>query len=675
MSPQIGTIQSTEPVRNPLPSAGTQVPKDYQTSRTLSELLTSSVRNFIQYPIVIVPGVTFDHYDTLKTIHAYLNSTFLSGSLDENGDERYFHNIITPRNAHATKNIDLDTKDILFSVDNPEGWWFSFLLRNRLQSWMREAGFAQLLNDLATNLPNFGKVIWKKCGEGNELTVKEVDLRDCVFDPSAPTIRDSGLFLERSIMEPWKIMDKVKTGGWNKEAALCIIRGTSTKRDKFIANGGSPATPTSQYSLTDALPIADVWECWGWFPCEAIDAYYEGDSEDLKSRVKKDAEDTADNAEDEDVEYVYAKIIVGNLDSGSPEILYLDEEVDEEDFPYKEINFFRRVPGRCLPLSNSEVLITLQVRMNELVSRFYKAVRMGSLHLFQTKQGIAYKNLMQDAQDGDVIVSKYPIDPIATEIRAFQQYATEYNNIQNQADLLCNTYDIVTGDNLPTNTPFRLGSQMAQNANKIFDQVREDCGIAITEVFQDWILPELMDDLSLATTMDVIGSTDELKMFDEAYRKYLSMQSLKDYILKNNRLPTEDEMDVLDKALAVQLKDKSRKVTIPDKYFTMDKIKSLRAYFDVTDERKNFTAQRDSLSTLLQTIAANPMILENEDSRRLIGYIMESLGMSPMALPSFTSKPVPKNPMGGMMPPGAQGGAGDQQGAQATQDVAAAQAA
>lgn len=632
------------------PSPGTETKQDRLPVHSLTDIISSAARNFRQYPITIMEGLTFNQYELLRTTHFYLNSTFESGPLDENGDERYFHNIITPRNQHATKNIDLDTKDLLVNADAEEGWWFSFFLRNKFQEWMKEKQFGKLLNDLATNLPNFGKVIWKKCGEGEDMEIKEVDLRDCVFDPSAKTIypKDNGIFLERTIMEPWKMMEMTEYGGWDKEAVVDCIREATSKRDKFIGADGVPSSATSEYSLTDTLPVSDVWECYGFFPKEVI-AELEGEE------VETPSEDDAS-----DVEYVYLKVCLGNLESGSPQILYWTDDIDpEEDFPYKELNWFRRIPGRCLPQSNSEVLVSLQIRMNELVCRFFKALRMGSLHLFQVKTAGGASNLHADAQDGDIIVSKDPIQPIATEIRAFQQYQNEVQNIERQADMLCNTPEVVTGDNLPTNTPFRLGAQMSAASNKVFDQVREDIGLVLTEVFNDWIVPEIMDNLSDESVLEVLGSVEEMKMFDEQYRKYLAAQSVKDYVLKSNRLPTEEEFKTLEAALASELKGKSRKAKIEKKYFTPERIKSLRVFFDWTEERKNFTAQRDSMSTMLQIIASNPAILQNEESRTLMGRIMESLNISPLILSSFASKPTPAAPAMPAASPAAQGGAGD----------------
>lgn len=635
------TYTPREPERNQdvTAKAGTLAPDQpaKREAQAVTNLIQEAIENFMQHPITIVEGLQFNQYQLLTTLHYYLNSQFETGDTNENGEDRFFHNIITPRNAHATKNIDLDSKDLLITADHEEGWWFSFLLRNEVHDWMRKphVQFGKLLNDLATNLPNFGKVIWKKCGYGDDIYIKEVDLRDAIFDPSAPTIKDSSMFIERTIMAPWQIMKKVNAdeGAWDREAAIRVIRKAQVKKDKFLKQGSPTSGNDSEYSVTDTLPSSDVYEVHGWFPKDSLALLNEEASE-------------SEEEDDLDVEYVYCKFVIGGMeDDGSGEVLFY-EEVEPDDFPYMEFNYFRRVPGRCLPQGNGEVLIPLQIRINELVNRFFAALRTGSLHLWQTTGRTSYKNLLQDAQDGDIIETDKEITAIPTELRAFNQYQVELNNIEAQADRLCNTVEVVTGESLPTNTPFRLGAQLSMSANKVFDQVREDIGLTLTHVFQDWILPEIMDSMTEEHVLEVLGSVDEIKMFDEQYRNFLMVQSLKDFILSQERLPTQEEMDVAKEQLAEQLKSSSRKVKVEKGYFSTDKIKSLRIFFDFTDERKNFAAEKESMSNLLQIIASNPAILQNEEARTIIGRIMEYSGISPLLLASFASKPTKPALMG-----------------------------
>jgi len=634
---------------HPQAPMGSQVKQQRDPNAALTSLLKSVVDNYTTLPILIVEGVPFYQLRTLKTIHRYLNSQFedtvaieedpLNQSLlNENNDDLYFYNIITPRNAHATKNIDIDRKNIMISCDSSSGMFFNFLLRNEIQRWMEDTGFGKLLNDLATNLPNFGKVIWKRCGEGDDFKITECDLRNCVFDPAAKTIYDSPFFLERCVTYPWEIMEHVgegEEGGWNKEACVSLIRSAQKGMDKFIKDAGSAGGSVTQYSVSDASLEIDVWEGFGWFEKSILS----GDDEDKEV------------SDEEAMEYVYAKVVVGGLDSGSIEVLFI-EEAEEEDFNYKEFNWFRRVPGRCLPISNTEALIRLQVQMNELMNEVMKCLRNGSLQLFQAARPTAYQNLLQDAMNGDLIISKDPITSVPFEMRSFPEYSNMFTNILGQADMICNTPDIVTGESMPTNTPFRLGAQLGVSANKIFDQVREDCGMVISDVFREWVLPEMVEQMTEEHILEVSGSVEELKMFDEKVRELESLQSVKKYILQTNRLPSAEQMDLVNELISEGKKDKAKKVKIEKGFFTMENIKAFRLYFDVSDERKDFVGERESLTTLLGMIQQNPAVLESEEGRILTSKIMSYSNIDPIILAALASKPKPKAQVNQPVPPG-----------------------
>jgi len=609
--------------------SGKKTADQQEPEQDIVKACQQAVKNFTDNSILVVEGVPFNWLKTLKTIHRYLNSVFEGESevttdpfnrktRDENGDDLYFYNIILPRNAHATKNIDIDRNNLSITTDCEDGWFFTFLLRNEFQRWMEKTKFGETLNTIATDLPNFGKVILKKCGSGSDVRVEIVDLRNVVWDTSSRTLKDSPIFLERVMMFPWQIMEKVgnrEDGGWDKEAAERLISQSTAKGDKFIKNISPSGEALTQFSMTDTMKQMDVWEGYGWF------------------------EDTEE--ENGEPIYAYKKVIIGSLDSGHAELLY-EESVEEEDFVYREIDWFRKLPGRP-PVSNSEVMFDLQVQMNEVINEVQKCLRNGTLQIFQTARSSVYRNLMQDAQNGDVIVTRDPLTPLDFEMRSFQEFQTVFQNIEAQADRLCNTPDVVTGDTMPTNTPFRLSAQLGFSAAKIFDQAREDIGMALTDIFFNWILPEIIDELTVEHIIEVSGSVDEMKMFEEKYRKYAVAQAVKKYILQTNHLPMRGEVEIVENALSEQMRDRPKKVEIERDFFSLKKIRSLRVYFDLMDERRDLAAERDTLLTLVSSIGSNPdFFLNSEEGRALMSRIMEFSNISPLMLASLAAKPVPK---------------------------------
>lgn len=603
---------------------------------SLVDLVRQMRKNFLDTDVEIMPGLLFNQYKLLQTIHYYLNSKFENGDVDENGNDKYFHNIINHRNAHTTKNIDLDTKDIQVETDLENKQWATWILRMELQAWMYDEHFARNLNQLAEDLPRFGSVVWKKVeeseeeGEGSEskVCIKNVDLRDLINDQTVEKLCHSQLVAERIVMTAKQISDKVQDGGWDADAVKALLspRNTSAKQDRYLKESSnvSPAT----YSLTDQLPASDVYEVWGWVP----ETY-------LPKKFFPDLPESPDATK-----YVYIMAIIAGLETGTNDHVLFCQEASEEDFPYKDVHI-RKTPGRWLGVGNTELLIPLQVRMNELVTRFFMALRLGSVHLFQTRGKLTRKNLLQDAQDGDIIESSHSIDPLATEIRAFNQYQNEVAMIDTLADKICNTPEVVTGESMPAATPFRLGAQLGSSAAKIFEFIRENCGLFVGDVMDEWVLPSIADVLTGEHVLKLMGSTDELVTFMNAYRRSIMLEQVKQYILKSHYLPTKEEFLTAEKALSEQINSMDKKLKVMDGFFKNTDLEDLRIFFDPTGERADKSAQMETQTNLLQILASNPTILQDPNTRMILGRILEASGISPLKLAGFVSEPQSPPPM------------------------------
>lgn len=602
-------------------------------SNSLVAIVMEARKNFLENSINIMDGLTFNQYNTLKTIHYYLNSKFEGGMVDENGNEKFFHNMINHRNAHATKNIDIDTKDVQVSTDMERGYWLSWIVRSDLQEWMKNKKFGLLLNQLAEDLPRFGSVVWKKTmDENGDVVAVNVDLRDLIVDQAASSLKDSQLIVERILMTPQAMQKKVELGVWDKEQVEKAIKsaGGNSKKEGYLQQ--TSTSSAGVYSATDTIPLIDVYETWGWFP---------------ETKLPKNLleELGVDPGKADPLKYHMVMVCCAGLDYGSSQAVLCAQLVDEEDFPYLEFHM-RRLPGRWLGLGNTELLIPLQIRMNELVNRVFQGLRVGTLHIWQTRGQLYLKNLFNDAQEGDILETTHEITPVSTELRAFQQYQVEVNFIEALADKICNTPEIVTGESMPAATPFRLGAQLGVSANKFFDFVKENCGLVLSDMFKNWILPAIEEQLNAEHITEMMGSVEELKAFDEAFRKSVLYDQIAKYVLKTGYLPNRDEFETAERELADQLKSGERKLKVEKD--TIGDLSQYRIKFTVTDESVNKAAMQETLGNVLQIITSNPAILQDPNGRMIIGRILEGSPVSPLQLAGFASEPkAPTDPMMG----------------------------
>ena len=605
----------------------------------LGELLFQARKNFLEYDVEIVEGLIFKHYEQLKTFNYYLNSKFESGDTNDDGSERFFHNIISHRCSQTTKNIDLDTKDMYLKSKGEKGYAASIILRAVMQKWMRDTNFAELLNTLSEKLPQFGAVVWKRCLRSSDEEhypetsyIEDVPLLDLIFDPSVKRLKDSQIVAQRVLMGVQDVMRKADDGVWDADACRTVIAAQSgnVRRSKYIQDVST--ADIGAFSLTDTIPTIELYEMYGWIPETSL-------PDEFLKELK------VNPAKADPLKYRYIKAILdmplseGNKMTNS--ILFI-EEMDPKDSPFIDFLLPTRLSNRWLPVSITEALLALQIRMNELVNRFFQALRSGSLHIFQSRGSGPVNNLLQDAQDGDVIITRHPIEPVAMELRAFNQYQTEITNIERQADRIANTSEVVTGEALPTNTPYRLGAQLGASAAKITEHIRENCGISLSEVFNKWIIPDLIESIDEDDIIEIAGSAEEMKFIDEAVRRAKVYDAVKTYVMSSGYLPKKEELELVEKAISEEISSgKDKKLRIDGK-FIREYLNDQREYqlvFDVTGENTNKKVQDETLGNLFQIVASNPAVLQDPNARALFSVIAENSGISPLTI-SALNQPI-----------------------------------
>jgi len=174
--------------------------------------INQEIEDFQSRRIEVVPGLFFNQYNIVNTAHFYYNSQFMTGSVDQDGDRKFFYNIVRNPCKVFTKAIDFDTKNIRLLTagggDSTKTWF----MERDLKYWMRDKQFGKVLNRIFTELPIFGSVVIKIVdGEPHF-----IDLRHFVVHQGANTLKDSNYIVE---IHDYSISEFRKVGkemGWDK---------------------------------------------------------------------------------------------------------------------------------------------------------------------------------------------------------------------------------------------------------------------------------------------------------------------------------------------------------------------------------------------------------------------------------------------------------------------------
>lgn len=644
---------ATAPIQSPYYEF-TANPNNGLRPTTLGGLIQNFKSNFLLKEYDIAPGLSMNQYQIVKRVYFYQHNQFVSGPKDKAGNPKYFYDLITSRNDQSTKNIDLDTKDCYIKSETEGSYLKTWFLRREFMSYAKTSGFGMKLNELVDELPDFGTVVWKKVKYDGHTDVKPVELINLINDPGVKCLKD-GIVIERHLMTQDDIYSKSQEvgGAWDKDEIGGLINsGRTVARVPYMDERGQNASANNFAGrIDDTTPFYEVHEFWGEIP---LDLYNQYKNRGGKLRPKAiDGTAYADlppvSSVTKSNKSVYVMAVVAGVGESGNECVLFCKEVPRDLFPYKEVHFRRR-KGRWLGVGNYEQCFPLIEKANELTNRFFASLRIALLHLYQTRDQLHVKNVLTDLLDGDVVVSKSELQPIPTEIRGFTQYKEEMDRIEMQADKLCNSYEVVTGANLPSGTPWKLGNQQLQTANKLFEFIQENIGLFVETVFNEWLLPDFAAQLTEEHVLDLMDDMEDIQVYYEARRKIFQYEVLKRYILKYEQFPDPQQLQIVG-ALAKDSIAKGPKSVRVEKAYYSNLDFSVKMI--VTGENDAKSQHLDTLSTTFQTIAANPAALQDPRLMKILNLILEQSGYSPLEINGVAETPT--NPA---LNPANQGGGG-----------------
>ena len=553
-------------------------------TKTIKNEIDQYINGFVQ----ISEGYQFSQYKLIKRIVLYQNNIYPTGKIDSQGKYKYFFDIISPRIDSEVKNIDFDTKDISFYSDSTEDSRPIFISNLMLQDWLKENNQSIKLNNAIEQSSGWGNIVWKKIKGGYEMA----DLKNYyVINQTAETLEDSPV-IERHILTQSDL--RAKKDIWkNVDDA---IKNCGSKNISVVKNGISKEQSVKYYEV------------------------YERNGE-ISEKELKEAQGKEGGSEDK---YVLAKIIVAGLSGSDKEgsVLFA-EEISE--MPYKEYHR-GRYNGRWWRAGLYETLFDIQTRANEIGNQIARGLEWSAKTVFRSSDKLIAQNIMTDMKNGDIIKS-IDLQQVSTRMEGFDQLIADWNRLMEMADRLCNSYEVVTGESLPAGTPFRLGAMMNQNANKLFDFIREKLSIAIRSIYEDWVLPDIMRDLKKKNIIRITGSSEIIQTYNQML---VDGWYLKNLIYLPPHTPEDALMIKAQKLQELQgRKDQFLKI---EKNF-WDEFKP-RIKVVISGENVNMLAELETLSTFIA--------LEQDPVRRsaLIELAMSKKNIDIKGLPKSPPMPI-----------------------------------
>lgn len=549
--------------------------------------------------ITLIDGLTFSQWQTLKKIEFYSNSKYLTGDKDELGRDKPFYNIVNYRVNVAVRATDIDVKDIKIISDNPNFAEYAFLYNHEAYEWMKQSDFSLFLNDFGQTRARYGGVLVKKCqykepGEQEELEIEVVPWKNVITDP---VDIENGVITEKHYMLPNELAEK-KDVWENVDKALKL----TTKQERNQQKGTAKTE-------TNRIPI---YECTGVFP------------ETYDPEIGEGGEETV---------FKLMRFVVAG--EAGKQILLFKEDLEET--PYKYLSW-EKVPGRGLGRGVVEEGFEAQRWTNDAVIGETNAMTLSGKVVMVTDSEDVGNNAITDLVNGSVI--KVKRGETVQSLSLLPSSFPEFNNLKQswdtQVQRSTNTFDAVTGETMPSGTPLGSLAIQAQQASSYFDYKREEAGVFITELFNDWVLPFLAKRINKEHILSSEFDNDELMKMDEAFATHLVNEEVKKKILSGMIVSPEEYMAGIDftKQKLAQ-RGNRRFLEVPTGWFKDFKPK---VSVIVTKELKDIDVEKKNLEYISMILARNPQAMQDPTMAKIIGRMAELSGiLSPGQLASMGS--------------------------------------
>lgn len=566
-------------------------------------------------------GYEFSQYDTINKIdHYWVDSYYEGDAYDDVIGDFPFDNRSKYRVLLEARATDFDQKHIEVPAQNGsrKSRIASMIATKALHKHMDDINFGRFLNEMAYVRAKYGGVIVTKLDE--EVTVEPwtqmvTDQKDIM---AAPRIK-------RMWMSPSEMYKM--TGIWAnvKEA----IKTADDRTSVDIGNdNGEEAERTGN--------LIEVFIIEGDLPKSML---YEAQA--LKDNTEYDYDP------EDDYEYEYARIISCGAD-------WVQEDREDkkeggiifyaeiETMPTQKYLARNAIAGRGLGEGIVESLFEHQKWHNFTKTEEMRMIAIAGKKLYVTDDPDILANIFDEGVDHGTVL-RVSQGKMLTELNQMPTGTPIYQVIRQEwdasADQVANSHSAIVGEEAKSGTPFR--AQYLQNieASSQFEQYREEIGIFLKEIIEDWVLPDALKKAASAGEIYETFTPQELQLIDEVIVESNLLDESIRISLDTSRPVAERvlspiQIEDMRMGMSRNLRKEGSKRTITDiQDFIKEAGKQVRVH--TTDETRNKAVLFESYANLLSLIAP-----EDPRYNALLDKVMQALGITKEELELYADQSI-----------------------------------
>lgn len=527
--------------------------------------------------VQVVPGLYYNQKDTIEDIYFYYNSKYKTGSIDDEGDRKYFFNINRNPCKVLTKAIDFDTKNIRLLTTEAGDSLKTWFMERDLKYWMRKEQFGKVLNRIFTEIPIFGSVVLKIV-QGKPYFV---DLRNFIVEQGANSLEESSYITEIHHFTPGEFRAVAKKMGWKTEDVLDeFYKMKDESRIRVYERYGEIADDNNNYSYK-RLFIADV----------GVDRY--------------------DEQERMTIEHPGVLLSIDDWTPEKTAKLYWEFHMN-------------KIPGRWLGFGIVEELFEPQIAQNVNTNLQAKSSYWAALRLFFTRDSGMNRNSINDARNGDLLTGDDPVTQIDMSDRNLAFFNQQDQRWMANRDELTFSYDVTQGERLPAGTPLGSAQLATSQALTYFELIQENLALDIKEMLYEVIIPTFQAENTPEHTLRLVGK--DLDTYNSMIKNQLVLEEMVRQV-QRGKMPTEDTKLMVETAVTATLQQDSEKLLKIPKNFYKD-IK-YDVEIDITGESTDTRVKQATLFALLQAMTADPTMTTDPTKREFLYMMAENGGINP----------------------------------------------
>lgn len=553
-------------------------------------------------PIPIVDGYEWSMYEHIRLTILYKNSQLSTGK----GDDKPVKNIILPMLRLQYRTEGFDVKDIELYINDSKEYYKSFLVRKYHDKWARDNSIDTFIDALVESYVDFGGALIKKTDNAVPFVVP---MQSIAFCDQTDILK--GIIAIKHNYSPSELLD-MEAFGWgnSKNGATMSLEDVidiadDTKQSAMIT--GNKAKTPGKY--------IEVYELHGMMP----------------ERWLKD-----DSISKKYVNQMQIVCFYQTQDGNKKGITLFRGK--EEDSIFKLL-LRDEIFGRGLGLGGAEELFESQVwttydqiRIKGMLDAASKVILKTTDPTVSQKHPSGLKNLdnleiIDIAPNTDL--SQLNTTPI--NMTVFENNISRWND---HAQQLSGATDALLGVAPTSGTPFALQNLVTQEGIGIHDYRRGKISTFVDEIYRDWIIPDINNEISSGTTFLAELDLDELQSIADNIVVCTANDYIKEKIL-NGEIPDDAEIEQIKQQTRDEfMKGGNKKfIEIFKKEFNESPIDVVT---NIKGKQKNQTQNVEKLTNIFRQIIASPQALDDPRMAKIFNEILENSGLSPV---DFYQKP------------------------------------